>query len=212
MRVGDPPPDAFDGKKVPRQYGNFNANSKGGFGPEIGLVRTLAKNQTRILAVIKTAFSGTSVAGDWNVDLPGTADSCYRALLEETRATLAAANDQGIQLSPRAFIWVQSESDANPKNAPDYASNLTKILTRLRSDLGAPNLVLLLGVNTRFGNGKNPFMAEIVDAQQKIVATLPHALYVDTTGAETLPPSHTHFTANSPPLSSGPNPLSKRFL
>ena len=93
-RVGDPPPDEFDGtsarqwttlqfqprtpamsgdaaKKTGRQYGNFNLKSKGGFGPEIGMVRTLAMKESRPLAVIKTAFSGTSVAGDWNVGLPG---------------------------------------------------------------------------------------------------------------------------------------------
>jgi hypothetical protein len=217
-RVGDPPPDSFDstsarhwthlqfqprtaampeqnGKKLPRQYGNFNTSSRGGFGPEIGLVRTLAKKESRPLAVIKTAFSGTSVAGDWNVALPGTADSCYSAMREEILAALAAAKDQGIQLRPRAFIWIQGESDANPKNAPDYAANLTKMLTRLRADLGTQDLVLLLGVNTRFGNGKNPFIQHIVDAQKQIAATLPYTRYVDTTGAETLPPSHTHFTA-----------------
>ncbi len=98
-RVGDPPPDEFDGtsarqwttlqfqprtpamqgeaaKKVGRQYGNFNKKSKGGFGPEIGMVRTLATKESRPLAVIKTAFSGTSVAADWNVGLPGKADAC----------------------------------------------------------------------------------------------------------------------------------------
>jgi hypothetical protein len=90
---------------------------------------------------------------------------------------------------------VQGESDANPKDAPAYEANLTKMLLRLRTDLAAPDMVLLLGVNTRFGNGKNPFMPGIVEAQKKVAASLPPAHYVDTTGAETLPPSHTHFTA-----------------
>ena len=216
-RVGDPPPDEFDGtsarqwthlqfqprtppkigpdgQRPPRQYGNFSAGSKGGFGPEIGLVRALVQKENRPLAVIKTAFSGTSVAGDWNVELPGTADSCYRAMLEESLAALAAAKTRGVLLRPRAFVWVQGESDANPKDAPAYEANLTKMLLRLRADLAAPDLVLLLGVNTRFGNGKNPFMPGIVEAQKKVAASLPPARYVDTTGAETLPPSHTHFT------------------
>ena len=116
-------------------------------------------------------------------------------MLEETRAALASAKDRGILLRPRALVWVQGESDANPKDAPQYAENLTQMLVRLRTDLAAPDMVLLLGVNTRFGNGKNPFMPVIVEAQKKVAATLPHARYVDTTGAETLPPSHTHFTA-----------------
>jgi hypothetical protein len=217
-RVGDPPPDEFDGtsarqwttlqfqprtpameadaaKKIGRQYGNFNKKSKGGFGPEIGMVRTLATKESRPLAVIKTAFSGTSVAGDWNVGLPGKADACYRAMIEESKAAMASAKSKGLTLRPRAFVWVQGESDANAKDAPAYVANLTKMLKSLRTELEAPDLILLLGVNTRFGNGKNPFMPKVIEAQKEVAATLPHSRYVDTAGAETLPPSHTHFTA-----------------
>jgi hypothetical protein len=217
-RVGDPPPDEFDGtsarqwttlqfqprtpamsgdaaKKAGRQYGNFNKKTKGGFGPEIGMVRTLATKESRPLAIIKTAFSGTSVAGDWNVDLPGKADACYRAMIDETKAALAAAQAKGVTLRPRAFVWVQGESDANKKDSPVYADNLTKMLQRLRADLGTPDLILLLGVNTRFGNEKNVFMPKVIEAQKEVAAALPRARYVDTSSAETLPPSHTHFTA-----------------
>jgi hypothetical protein len=217
-RVGDPPPDEFDGtsarqwttlqfqprtpamegeaaKKLGRQYGNFNKKTKGGFGPEIGMVRTLATKESRPLAVIKTAFSGTSVAADWNVGLPGKADACYRAMIDETKAAIASASGKGLTLRPRAFVWVQGESDANATDAPAYAANLSAMLQRLRTDLNAPDLILLLGVNTRFGNGKNAFMPKVVDAQKEVASTLSRTRYVDTAGAETLPPSHTHFTA-----------------
>jgi len=217
-RVGDPPPDEFDGtsarqwttlqfqprtpamegdaaKKLGRQYGNFNKKSKGGFGPEIGMVRTLAMNESRPLAVIKTAFSGTSVAADWNVGLPGKADACYRAMIDEAKAAIADAKAKDITLRPRAFVWVQGESDANAKDTPAYVANLSAMLQRLRVDLNAPDMILLLGVNTRFGNGKNAFMPKVIDAQKEVAAALPRARYVDTAGAETLPPSHTHFTA-----------------
>jgi hypothetical protein len=217
-RVGDPPPDEFDGtsarqwtvlqfqprtpakpavdgKKLARQYGNFNLKTRGGFGPEIGMVRTLATKESRPLAVIKTAFSGTSVAADWNVGLPGKADACYRAMIDEARAAIASAQAKNITLRPRAFVWVQGESDANAKDAPAYAANLSAMLQRLRTDLNAPDMILLLGVNTRFGNGKNAFMPKVIDAQKEVAAALPRARYVDTAGAETLPPSHTHFTA-----------------
>ncbi len=217
-RVGDPPPDEFDGtsarqwttlqfqprtpakpavdgKKLPRQYGNFNLKTKGGFGPEIGMVRTLATKESRPLAVIKTAFSGTSVAADWNVGQPGQADACYRAMVDEAKAAIAAAKGKGVTLRPRAFVWVQGESDANAKDAPVYAANLTAMLKKLRAELEAPDFMLLLGVNTRFGNGKNAFMPKVVEAQKQVAAALPRARYVDTSEAETLPPSHTHFTA-----------------
>ena len=217
-RVGDPPPDEFDGtsarqwttlqfqprtpamsgdaaKKLGRQYGNFNKKSKGGFGPEIGMVRTLATKESRPLAVIKTAFSGTSVAADWNVGLPGKADACYRAMIDEAKAAIASARTKDITLRPRAFVWVQGESDANAKDTPAYVANLSAMLKSLRTDLDAPDLILLLGVNTRFGNGKNAFMPKVVDAQKEVASTLSRTRYVDTAGAETLPPSHTHFTA-----------------
>ena len=217
-RVGDPPPDEFDGtsarqwttlqyqprtpamegeaaKKTGRQYGNFNRKTKGGFGPEIGMVRTLATKESRPLAVIKTAFSGTSVAADWNVGRPGQADACYRAMINEAKAAIADAKTKDVTLRPRAFVWVQGESDANAKDAPAYVANLTAMLKALRSELEVPDLILLLGVNTRFGNGKNAFMPKVVEAQQAVAAALPRARYVDTAGAETLPPSHTHFTA-----------------
>ena len=217
-RVGDPPPDEFDGtsarqwttlkfqprtparpavdgKKLARQYGNFNLKTKGGFGPEIGMVRTLATKESRPLAVIKTAFSGTSVAADWNVGLPGQADACYRAMIDEAKAAIASAKAKDVTLGPRAFVWVQGESDANAKDAPAYVANLSAMLKSLRTELDAPDLILLLGVNTRFGNGKNAFMPKVIAAQQAVAAALPRARYVDTAGAETLPPSHTHFTA-----------------
>ncbi len=217
-RVGDPPPDEYDGtsgrqwthlqyqprtepmsgeaaKGVGRQYGNFNKKSKGGFGPEIGLVRTLRAAGAAPLAVVKAAFSGTSVAGDWNVGLPGKADSCYRALLEETKAAVAAAGAKGVRLVPKALVWVQGESDANAKDAPVYAANLKAMLGRLRADLEAPEMLLLLGVNTRFGNGKNAFMPRVIAAQKEVANELSRSVYVDTAGAETLEPSHTHFTA-----------------
>ena len=186
---------AVDGKKVARQYGNFNLKTKGGFGPEVGMVRTLATKESRPLAVIKTAFSGTSVAADWNVGLPGQADACYRAMIDEAKAAIASAKAKDVTLRPRAFVWVQGESDANAKDAPAYVANLSAMLKSLRTELDAPDLILLLGVNTRFGNGKNAFMPKVIAAQQAVAAALPRARYVDTAGAETLPPSHTHFTA-----------------
>jgi hypothetical protein len=108
-RCGDPPPDAHDttsdgwttlgpqplGSPIKprrgRQYGNF-AQPDGGFGPEIGLARTIAQGQDRKLAIIKVAFSGTHVAGDWNPTL--TSDdqqvseqdcrgACYRSLVSD---------------------------------------------------------------------------------------------------------------------------------
>lgn len=221
-RTGDPPPDRFDvtsdnrwthlqaqpkgtpmraqsgsqTQLLPRQYGNFS-NSSGGFGPEIGFSRYLQSKQDRPLAIVKVAFSGTSVKRDWNPDAEpvGEEGACYRALIAETRSAIESAKLKGITLDLRALVWVQGESDATEKYAPEYATNLSHLLTRLRRDLEAPKLIALLAVNTRFGNSKNAHMPTVIAAQRTVAAKDPHCTYVDTQGAETLPPSHTHFTA-----------------
>ena len=219
-RVGDPLPDEFDvtsgGKwtrlqpqpkgtpketttaeakaKSPRQYGNFK-KAEGGFGPEMGLARELRVREGRPLAIVKVAFSGTALMQDWNPDDAGPTGACYRALVAETKAARAAARAQGTTLRLRALVWVQGESDATKTAAPEYAKNLAHLLARLRRDLEAPQLIALVGVNTHFGNGQNPYMPVIVAQQRALAAMDLLTRYVDTEGAETLPPSQTHFTA-----------------
>lgn len=222
-RCGDPPPDDHDttsGRhwthlqvqprgtplertsnepgeatfKLARQYGNFR-KPEGGFGPEMGFTREWRHEEKKPLAVIKVAFSGTGMRTDWNPADSGDGGACYRALVSETKAAIAAAQEQGITFHLRALLWVQGESDATPDTAPDYERALTAMLEALRHDLDAPQLLALLAVNTHFGNDKNPFVPQIVAAQQAIAAKDSHCAYVDTADAETLLPSRTHFTA-----------------
>jgi hypothetical protein len=222
-RCGDPPPDEHDTTsggqwthlqpqprgnplartsgepgeaqfKLSRQYGNFG-KPEGGFGPEMGLARELAAKKTAPLAIVKAAFSGTAMGTDWNPADAGDGGKCYRALIAETKAAIAAATAQGITLHLRALVWVQGESDANPTAAPAYEQALTEMLASLRKELAAPELIALLAINTRFGNRKNPDVPTVIAAQKAIAAKDKRCAYVDTEGAETLPPTHTHFTA-----------------
>jgi hypothetical protein len=165
-----------------RQYGNFR-KPEGGFGPEIGFARELSAKEGRPLAIVKVAFSGTGMRTDWNAADPGDGGACYRALVNETKAATHAATVEGIALHLRALVWVQGESDANPKDAPGYESSLGKMLASLRKDLDAPRLIALLGLNTQFGEGHNPFVLTIVEAQKSLAAKDSRCVYVDTTGA-----------------------------
>ena len=223
FRVGDPPPDEHDstsssqwvtlrpqpkGTPIPkttppeqlppngkgRQYGNFKSDL-GGFGPEIGFARTLqARQPSPSLAIVKAAFSGTSMKGDWNPADPGPGGACYRALRDAVLDARGAAAQRQITLHPRAFLWVQGESDSNAQAAPVYAEALTLLLEQLRKDLDTPALPAFLAINTHFGNDKNPFVPKVVEAQKSVAETSGLARYVDTEGAETLLPSQTHFT------------------
>ena len=200
-KCGDPPPDEHDstsgGKwthlqaqplgnpKKPRQgrqYGNF-AHPDGGFGPEINFARTIYARENKPLAVIKVAFSGTGLRRDWDHTDPGEAGACYRSLISETRTAIEAAKKDGIELRPRAFGWVQGESDANANDSVIYAQNLNAMLTAIRKELDAPKLAALIAVNTRFLEGRNQFMPAIIE-QQKLAASFdPRWEYVDTSTA-----------------------------
>lgn len=199
-RCGDPPPDEHDSMgrrwgplqpqplgnpkqpKQGRQYGNF-AQSEGGFGPEIGLARTLVKQQSCKLAIVKAAFSGTGLRTDWNSADPGDAGACYRALVSEAKAAIAAGKERGLTFRLRALVWVQGESDSNATDAPNYERNMTELLAALRRDLEAPELRALLAINTQFGGGKNAFVPKVIEAQKAVAAKDPkRTVYVDTDG------------------------------
>ena len=206
-RCGDPPPDESDstsgsrewshlgpqGKGRPqakdlagRQYGNFS-NPAGGFGPEIGLARTLIKRQPETrLAIIKVAFSGTGISRDWNPKDPeGKSGACFRALVTELRKAISAAKDKGIQLRPRAMIWVQGESDANAADLPRYADTLKELIGSLRRELESPELKVLTSLNTRFSYGENRLVEKVAEAQAAVATADSNCVFVDTSRAST---------------------------
>ena len=204
-RCGDPPPDAHDstsgsrawihlqpqpvGDPKPknlgaRQYGNFS-QPDGGFGPEIGLARHLDEAQpARRLAIVKAAFSGTGISRDWNPkDKTGATGACYRALIEEVEAALAAAEKSGKKMRLRAFVWVQGESDANPADLPHYEATLRELIASIRSEFERPDMKALVAVNTQFGGGANDFMPKVIEAQKAVAHADPLCAYVDTSKA-----------------------------
>lgn len=202
-RCGDPPPDAHDstsggrwstlraqprGNPLPvgqdRQYGNFN-QPEGGFGPEISLGRTLYRRERRPLAIVKAAWSGTGMRRDWNTQGPG--GECFRGLIAELAEARRAATTEGFSLRPRALVWVQGESDANVEDAADYSQALETMLEGLRTALAAPQLLALVGLNTRFGAEPGapelPLIRTVAAAQQALATRDPRCVYVETVGA-----------------------------
>ncbi|MGB7344694.1 MAG: sialate O-acetylesterase [Pirellulaceae bacterium] len=214
-RTGDPPPDKHDSisdgwqtlqaqhkgdpitprSNKTRQWGNYTDTS-GGFGPEISFARTIALKQTTPIAIIKVAFSGTHVEGDWDPNEPAPDETapdeqdwrdshgaCYRQLTRDYHRATSELTKRGFKPTTRAMLWVQGESDANPEMAPRYEANLTEMLDALRTEFAAPRLIMLLALNTRFSDGKNPHIAAIVAAQQSLAQKSELAIYVDTDGA-----------------------------
>ena len=113
------------------------------FGPEITLARALTGGGAGRVAIIKIGYFGTNLAEDWAPDSQ-TGPRLYALMQSEIRRALAARGPaQRHRLA--GFFWMQGETDgANHAHARDYADNLAGFVARLRHDLAAPDLPVVL--------------------------------------------------------------------
>lgn len=201
-RCGDPPPDGHDsnsgsnwtylqpqpkGDPLPansntRHWGNFS-HAKGGFGPEVGLARTMVGLRRSRIAIVKVAFSGTGLHRDWSPRDDGPSGACYRSLVGESRKAIKKLQLMGFQPTLRAIAWIQGENDCTVKDADKYQARMTEFIADLRSDLDAPDLFVLMGFNGRFDAPGYPSVRTVIAAQKDIARKLTRCVYVETDGA-----------------------------
>lgn len=108
------------------------------FGPELGFADALtAARPDQRIAIVKVAANGTALATHWN---PNTG-TLYHTLLTRVADALAQLTARGDTFSVDSFVWVQGTADANsPSASAAYAENLQSFVTTLRTDLGTPDL------------------------------------------------------------------------
>ena len=206
-RCGEPPVDKYDttskskwttmkiqhqadrlaDKKNSRKSRNFR-HTTGGFGPEIGLSRTLLELQPKKkLAVLKVAYSSTSVT-QWNSSRSNK-ESCYSALIAETKSAIKSAKKKGLTIRLRAFVWIQGESDSRGDRPAQYEARLGSMLKALRDDLDTKDMIMLLGLNTKFGGGKAGVQT-VIQAQKNLAEQSKYIEYVDSTGCAVINGAH----------------------
>ena len=152
------------------------------FGPEIGLARTVYAETGMAVTIIKVAFPGTPLAGDW---VPG--GGLWDDMLSFVKSTLAKDAMAGVSDRLGGFYWVQGEADAAvPKEAGAYQTNLMKFVTTLRSDLPlgtASPMVLAKTWTAQYPTGNT----EVRAADSYVAAHLAHTYTVDTKNLPRLP-------------------------
>jgi hypothetical protein len=101
------------------------------FGPEVGLARDLWADGHHNLLIVKVAFSGSSLADDWQ---PDAAD--FGALVSRVQEAEAWAGSHGWTPTVAAFYWMQGETDAmSASMASSYGTNLKGFLKNVRQQL-----------------------------------------------------------------------------
>ena len=152
-------------------------------GPELSFARTVTRNISSPIAIIKIAAGGTHLGGDWNPDKP-TGFKLYPLALQRVQDSLADLDRQGIKYRLEGFMWHQGENDMFDKDfKPAYGRNLKNFIASWRRDLKAPNLKFYIGelcTKTIWGMDNRENMHAIRMGQRSVTDSDPLAEYIPT--------------------------------
>ncbi|MGC4017116.1 MAG: sialate O-acetylesterase [Luteolibacter sp.] len=139
-------PEPIDNIGSPGQLGVQGAGFGGsfsGFGPELSAGTDLAAGLKGHVAMIKYAIGSAGLEQNF-LKTGVTAKPHYEAMLATFRDSLAELKRQGYEPHLKGFFWLQGETDSGGEEAARYATNMTRFITDLRTDLGAPDLRVFL--------------------------------------------------------------------
>jgi hypothetical protein len=168
------------------QLGHFK---NGHFGPEVSFARAL-QNTELTPAIFKYSSGGTSIKMSWKA--PGQ-NGLYDDMVRNLNKAIHLLRNQGHTVIPRAFIWIQGESDAESVElANEYYWRLKKMLSHLRSKvLKKPTLPVILSVDEQHPHVK--VRTEVVNAQIRLANEDPSISFMSMNGLEKY--DVTHLTA-----------------
>jgi hypothetical protein len=162
----------------------------------VGLARSFAveylKRHPGVTVGFIPAACGGSPISSW---APGqyfdqTHSHPYDDALARTRRALEFGTLRGI-------LWHQGESDSTPELAPHYEAALTTLVGRLRGELGAQRVPLVIGQLGQFAAVPWNEPTRAVDAaHRQVAASIPLAAFVSSDGL-TSNPDNIHFNAAS---------------
>jgi Carbohydrate esterase, sialic acid-specific acetylesterase len=139
----------------------------------VGLGRAFAKslaaaNPSVTIGLVPAAFGGSSLE-QWK-----PSGQLYQNALERIRLATKAGTLRGV-------LWHQGESDSQAKElATSYPKRFSEFIERLREDLGAPNVPVIVGQLGEFYRA--PFADLIRDQLASLPTTVPHCAFVSSAG------------------------------
>lgn len=168
------------------QLGHFK---QGHFGPEISFARALKRSNMNPV-IFKYSSGSSSIKEQWKA--PGHGGQ-YDDMINHLKQAIQLLKKQGHAVVPRAFIWIQGESDANTLQlSQEYYWHLKKLLTHLRNNvLRQPTLPVILSVDEQHPQVK--LRPQVVNSQIKLSSEDDSISFVSMQGLEKS--DVTHLTA-----------------
>lgn len=169
-------------------------------GPGLTFGRLMAAQDTSVvIGLIPCAVGGSGIDA-WT---PGAYFADTKAYpYDEAMARAKVAQQSGMLAG---IIWHQGETDSNPEKSPAYATKLTALIARFRTDLQSPTVPFVAGQLPAFQFQKvgsdgvshpNVDAVRINDAVAALGKTVPYYAYVSAAGT-TDRGDQLHFDARS---------------
>ena len=143
------------------QLGHFK---QGHFGPEVTFARALFR-ENMYPAIFKYSSGSSSLKEQWKA--PGHHGQ-YDDMVRHLKGAIQQLKADGFTVVPRAFVWIQGESDANTDQmSNEYYWHLKRLITHLRNNvLRQPDLPVILSVDEQ--HPRVQLRPQVVDAQIKL--------------------------------------------
>ena len=140
-------------KKGPLGFGFTPYGDRHHFGPELQFGHVLGDYCQEPVLLIKTAWGGKSLYGDFRPPSSGgEVGPYYQLMLKDIRAALQNYKNDFPSLADRdlklaGFVWYHGWNvGVDPKKAiPEYEANLVHLIQDIRKDLKAPGLPVVIG-------------------------------------------------------------------
>lgn len=168
---------------LPRDDGGGGGAGKS-FGPEVTFARMVQAREGSPIVIIKSAIGGTTMAYDWNPDAPENGQKLYPRTVQLVRDSMSSLARRGMSPRLEAVMWHQGENDMLDRRLnTNYAAGLTRMIARLRQDLGAPELkwyVAEVSEKGIWGMDHRPYLAILRRQQDEVLAADPLLKWVPT--------------------------------
>ena len=149
------------------------------FGPELSFGYTLKHSvfPNDSIYLVKYGIGGTTLVADWRPDGTGY---CYNGFKAAVSAAMRNLTNAGLAPSIVGMIWMQGEGEAHTSvGAAQYAANLTKFISAVRSDFATPNMPFVVGrISTYYGSKANNALVRM--AEETVPRQMQHVSWINT--------------------------------